>query len=268
MNNKPTIKSSEDEIWKDVIFDFEFVNDMRMEISNQGQVRTYTKIVDGNLLKGSMINGYRVIKLKLFTQRSKEIENQLLYKKSQITKLAKEISQIKKETIALKKAGETIDLENVKITQLEVLLSGLKVRYRKDFNKDLKKRTINYSQLVHRLVAAYFCEKKSGNETLVIHLDFDKLNNVDSNLKWVTQIESTAHQQHSPLVIAEKKTRFGKRNFNSKLYKLTETRVMLIKKKILEGKSLRMLSKQFGVTQTQLLRIKRGENWGYVKPAH
>ncbi len=267
MNDKnfdldPTI-----EVWKEVQFDFDFVNDMRLEVSNFGQVRTFTKVIQGNYLKGSMINGYKVIKLKLFTERTEEIESQLQYKKKQISKLNVEIAAKKKAILSLRKAGNKVEDEERKIEQLKVLLDGLKVRYRKEFNVDLRKRTINYSQLVHRLVAMYFLPPPSKTQKLVIHLDFEKLNNSAINLQWATQIESTAHQQNSPFVIAEKKTRFGKRNFNSKLYKLTETRVMLIKKKILEGKSLRTLAKQFKVTQTQLLRIKRGENWGYVKPA-
>ena len=42
---------------------------------------------------------------------------------------------------------------------------------------------------------------------------------------------------------------------------------MLIKKKIAEGMSLRALAKQFKVTETQIRRIKSGENWGHVQAA-
>jgi len=43
---------------------------------------------------------------------------------------------------------------------------------------------------------------------------------------------------------------------------------MLLKKKLLDpGRKTRMkiLAKQFGVTEMQLHRIKTGENWGEVK---
>jgi len=103
---------------------------------------------------------------------------------------------------------------------------------------------------------------------LASHLDFDKKNNHVSNLVWMTREENAEHQKKSPVVIREKEQRkFKVRNENTKVYKLTSTKVMLIKKKINQGVSLRKLSKTFKVTETQLLRIKRGENWGHVPAA-
>jgi len=42
---------------------------------------------------------------------------------------------------------------------------------------------------------------------------------------------------------------------------------MMIKKRIAEGASLRVLSKSFGVSETQLKRIQDGKNWSDIKAA-
>src|SRR5207245_2438640 len=109
--------------------------------------------------------------------------------------------------------------------------------------------------------------KPSPRHKHVIHLDHNKLNNHADNLKWVTKEELTAHQQKSPRVIREHKKRIGRRSGNANSYTLNERIVGIIKKKINQGKTLRILAKDYKVTETQLLRIKRGINWGDVKAA-
>jgi len=48
--------------------------------------------------------------------------------------------------------------------------------------------------------------------------------------------------------------------------KLTESEVIRLKKKLKRGKNkLYKLAKEFGITHTQLNRIRSGENWGHVK---
>jgi hypothetical protein len=42
---------------------------------------------------------------------------------------------------------------------------------------------------------------------------------------------------------------------------------MLLKKLLNQGKPMRTLVKQFKITDTQILRIKRGENWKEIKAA-
>ena len=80
----------------------------------------------------------------------------------------------------------------------------------------------------------------------------------------MTPEENYAHQQNSPHVIAEKKTR---QSDKTRTAKLTITKVMLLKKLLNQGKPMRTLVKQFKITDTQILRIKRGENWGEIKAA-
>lgn len=114
------------------------------------------------------------------------------------------------------------------------------------------------SRYVHRLVAEHFLEKKDG--VFVIHLNYDKTDNKVGNLKWATKREKEIHQFNNP----EYKKR-GRRVTNSKL---TEGRVRLIKRKINDPNRktrMKMIAKQFGISEMQLYRIKTGENWGYVE---
>ncbi len=115
------------------------------------------------------------------------------------------------------------------------------------------------STYVHRLVAILFLEKKE-DQKYVIHLDFDKVNNVAENLKWVTKSEMFLHHKKNP----KKINRRGKITYS----KLSEGRVRLIKKKIFDPNRrtrMRIIAKQFGISEMQLYRIKSGENWGHVK---
>jgi len=112
---------------------------------------------------------------------------------------------------------------------------------------------------VHRVVALLFLERKEG-ESFVIHLDFDKLNNKATNLKWVNKTDMFLHHKNNPKKIARK----GQVTSS----KLTEGRVRLIKKKIFDPNRktrMRLIAKQFGISEMQLYRIKSGENWSHVK---
>lgn len=116
------------------------------------------------------------------------------------------------------------------------------------------------NRYVHKLVAEFFLEKPSEEHRFVIHLDFDKHNNYFGNLKCVTKEEMHAHNRENP----EIKNRVIPRR--TKNYKLTESKVIMIKKLLKKDKSrLKMIAKQFGITHTQLNRIRSGENWGHVK---
>jgi hypothetical protein len=93
----------------------------------------------------------------------------------------------------------------------------------------------------------------------VLHLDFEKQSNHFSNLKWATREEMQAHNRINPAVINR---RIPKRTSN---YKLTAPQVKMIKKMIKSEKTrLKAIAKQFGITHTQLNRIRAGENWGQV----
>lgn len=111
---------------------------------------------------------------------------------------------------------------------------------------------------IHRLVALNFVENKH-NKKFVTHLDFDKTNNHFKNLKWVTQKELTEHNLKNPSVIKAKKKVY------ERTYKLDENKVKRIKLMVKRGKvPLYKIAKRFGITHTQLNRIRSGENWGHV----
>ena len=116
----------------------------------------------------------------------------------------------------------------------------------------------NITNYVHKLVGEAFLEKTNDNQIYVIHKDYNKLNNYFENLQWATQVDLTEHKKSSPNRVT------GRINNN----KLTETKVKLIKRILARNKKtrLKMIAKQFGITHTQLNRIRRGENWGHVQP--
>ncbi len=119
-----------------------------------------------------------------------------------------------------------------------------------------KKSTSRY---VHKLMAEHFLEKKEGDQ-YVIHVNYDKKDNRLENLKWATKKEKEEHQFSNP----EYKEASKRRRYS----KLTEGRVRLIKKKINDPNRktrMKMIAKQFGISEMQLYRIKSGENWGSVE---
>lgn len=118
-------------------------------------------------------------------------------------------------------------------------------------------KTLN--RYVHKLVADNFVSRKSLDEKFVIHLDYDKKNNHFENLKWVTKDDMAEHNRSNPQVLNRVIPR------RTKNYKLTESKVKMIKKLLKNDKNrLRMIAKQFGITHTQLNRIRSGENWKHV----
>ena len=203
-----------------------------------------------------MINGYRIIRLRLYRPRAEQVQAKLDHVQQQVFKLARKLkSQIQ--------SGESKTV----INDTTLLLDTLKKNLSKKFQADLKERTINYHSLFHRLVADYFLKAPTSNQTIVAHLNHDKLNNRAHNLKWMTPEENYEHQTNSPYVIEEKEKRQHRRKEDSRATKLSVTKVMLLKKMLGQDKPMKQLVRQFKVTETQILRIKRGENWADIEAA-
>jgi hypothetical protein len=119
---------------------------------------------------------------------------------------------------------------------------------------------------IHKLVAEYFLEKTSEDQQYVIHMDYNKGNNFIENLKWTNKVEMFAHQQKNPTVLEARKKQVGRKTDQG--HKLTATQVLRLKKKILDPNRktrLKLIAKQFGISEMQLYRIKSGENWGHIK---
>lgn len=117
-------------------------------------------------------------------------------------------------------------------------------------------------RIIHRLVADEFCKRENDKQIFVIHLDHDKGNNYYKNLKWTTREEMTLHNKSNPRVIESHKNRKGKIT-NSKL---TEADVINLKLMVKSGEhKLYKIAEHFGITHTQLNRIRKGQNWAHVK---
>ncbi|MDN3664164.1 HNH endonuclease [Algibacter miyuki] len=111
---------------------------------------------------------------------------------------------------------------------------------------------------VHKLVAQHFLEKKE-DEVFVIHIDYDKKNNHVDNLKWATKREKEVHQYSGE--------NYKNRKINRSYAKLTESRVRLIRRKVNDPNRrtrIKMIAKQFGISEMQVYRVVSGENWKHV----
>ncbi|WP_420148848.1 HNH endonuclease [Spirosoma sp.] len=137
------------------------------------------------------------------------------------------------------------------------LIKGSVIQGYRSLNIRSEGKTLN--RYVHKLVAEQFVNRDSPEQTFVIHLDHDKQNNHYQNLRWVTKDEMIEHNRQNPYL----KNRTLPRQTRN--YKLTESKVKIIKKLLLNDKNrLKMIAKQFGITHTQLNRIRSGENWKHV----
>lgn len=171
---------------------------MRYAVSNRGRVMSFAEdIENGNLIKGSAMNGFRMIRYK----------------------------------------------------------------------KVVDGKTHNLQHYVYKMVAELFMPHPTEEQTNLIHLDHDLSNDSVENLKWVTKEERMAHYIKSPKVIAGRKRMLEQRK-RSNGHKLTLTQVIRLKKLILDPQRktrMKILAKQFGISEMQLFRIKSGENWGHIK---
>lgn len=185
------------EEFKEVILDSP--QTFRYAISNYGRMISYTeRFHDGRLIKGSLINGYRIF----------------FYK---------------------------VPSESTKITK-------------KQFS-------------FYKLVGMYFIPKQSEDQIHILHLDYNRSNDHISNLAWATKEQMLAHHKKSPFVIEARK-KLLEFNIKNDGRKLTTTQVIRLKKTLLDPNRktrLKILAKQFNVSEMQLHRIKTGENWGHIK---
>ena len=122
-----------------------------------------------------------------------------------------------------------------------------------------------------RLVAENFLEKTSDEQIYVLHLDHNLSNDHISNLKWATKKEMLDHQRTNPKVLKSRKIstkRLVEYNQKRDGYKLTTTQVIHIKKLLANPKRrtrMKIIARRFGISEMQLYRIKKGENWGHVQ---
>ncbi len=124
------------------------------------------------------------------------------------------------------------------------------------FKTNGKKKTF----LVHKLVAIVFVPKENENQTIAIHLDWNKRNNYYKNLKWVTKDE--AYKRIMPRLQEINKIKNKGLIRNSKL-KAEDVKVL--KNMLEKGVRQNVIAKLFSISEMQVTRIKRGENWAHIK---
>ncbi len=171
---------------------------LRYAISNYGRLISFKETFeDGRLLKGSKINGYRILQYKIRQDDKVKTQHAFFY----------------------------------------------------------------------NLVAQQFLTKTSDEQLFVLHLDRNRSNDFVDNLKWATREEMLEHSRKSPHVIKAHKERLAKQKITPSNSKLSETKVLLLKKRLADPNRktrLKMIAKQAGISIGQLYRIKSGENWGHV----
>lgn len=124
----------------------------------------------------------------------------------------------------------------------------------------------NKHKFIYKLVAEHFLPKPSEEQSHLIHLDYNLSNDHYSNLKWVTKEEAKGFQDKNPKVMKARRD-LGER-MKTREGKLTATQVMRLKRILLDPNRktrIRILAKQFGVSEMQLYRIKSGENWSRIQ---
>ncbi len=129
------------------------------------------------------------------------------------------------------------------------------------------KKVINRNILLHRVVAEQFLPNENEEKIFVIHLDFDKNNNRVENLRWATKEQMEVHNKKNPAVI-QSISNMVEDIHQGKRYKLNPSKVLFIRNKLDDPNRktrMKMLAKQFDVSEMQLYRIKRRENWGHLK---
>jgi hypothetical protein len=249
-------KATTTELWKKVKINIEHSNPFTLEVSNLGRLRTTNTFADKKIVTGSLVNGYRIIRLKLFKPREPKV--QLL-----IDKLQKKVA--KTNVIIKQQIAEGAKKSLLKDTQKE--LDATKAELRKVIDANTKERIINHHCLIHRLVATAFLPKPKAGQKIVAHTNFNKTDNNATNLQWMSLAENIAHQQKSPHVKKARKERAERPFTNSKVNKLTIAKVAQLKKQLLAGKPIKDLVAKYNITETQIYRIKKGENWGKVEAA-
>jgi hypothetical protein len=135
------------------------------------------------------------------------------------------------------------------------------------YSKTVNGKRISKALFIYKLVAEFFIPKTSEDQLYVLHLDYVRDNDKVENLKWATYEEKLDHHKKSPHVIKSLQ-KLTEHNLKADGRKLTTTRVMYLKKLLNDPNNktrMKMLAKQFGISEMQVSRIKRGENWGHIK---
>ena len=116
---------------------------------------------------------------------------------------------------------------------------------------------------VHKLAAQVWIPKPSDKHTFVTHIDGNLKNNQISNLEWHTR--ESLNEKHRELALRNESLPNRTKVYRNS--KLKEADIALLKSMLERGVVQSKIAKLFSISEMQVTRIKRGENWGHVKPA-
>jgi hypothetical protein len=123
---------------------------------------------------------------------------------------------------------------------------------------NIKIGDVKKTHLVHKLTAEAFVNKPSTDYSIVIHLDWNPKNNYYKNLEWVSREMSSKR-------IAEYLREQRKNGPKIVTYsKLKPEDIKVLKSMLQRGVKQNLIAKMFRISEMQVTRIKRGENWGEV----
>ena len=255
------------ETWKEIEIKEPFAEKFQIFVSNYGKVKRITKATEEErILRQGMSEGYPTANFSMMMSLSEKENFTFIENRFEIAGIKKSIKNLEAQLSNLDLSKSELTEIEEKIVETKGALNKSTLNYKKKYRKCELKRKKTLYLLVHRVVAQNFVNQPTEDHNLVAHLDFDKLNNHHSNLKWMTREENVEHQKKSPFVIKSKIK--AQERTAPQTSKLTVKQVMILKKRLNEeGVSLAILAKRYKVTQTQLLRIKRGENWAKVPAA-
>lgn len=249
------------EIWKRIVFDKLKEEVTHLHVSNLGRIKSQSKVASGEIIHGSLKEGYPALSLRYMRERSPKDEKTVQKWRDGIDAIKKEIDAMSAERGSAKKGSKIIKTltESIKAKKKELLVA--KKEYASKLKVLEKGRTVYYGGLIHKLVAQKFLKKPSSKHIYIVHIDYNKENNAVSNLKWVTKEEWITHQGRNPKVKAARKVLVN----SHKGIKLNDKDVIKIKKALASKKRASDLAIQFNVSEMAIYRIKRGENWSHIK---
>ena len=119
-----------------------------------------------------------------------------------------------------------------------------------------KRKTV----LVHKLTAMAFVPRGQEDD-MVVHLDWNKGNNYYKNLQWVNREQG----YDRILKRLHKSNRENPRKRKVTNSKLSQADIELLKSMLARGVKQKVIAQLFCISEMQVTRIKRGENWGQIK---
>lgn len=106
----------------------------------------------------------------------------------------------------------------------------------------------------HKLIAeTYIPNLDKKNRKKIIHLDYNRKNNIPSNLAWASDQETSDHQKLNPKFVEQSITIFKSR--------LNKKSVSFIKHLLKIGVKRQVISNFFELSDVQIGRIANEKNW-------